>query len=125
MSTLVRRIASHRSIAAIVLAALYFIIASWLSAVALFGTNDGGIWIFMDWIYWPASTVVGWVRLLVKNIVPSGILHELPFASFSMLNAFDVSCCIIVGTFWYYFLVKTLSFVIANWSTLLKGFRRV
>lgn len=121
MITIFRNLRGHKSTAALAVAGLYFAVAVILAAIALFGDNDGGTWIFMDWIYWPASVVVGWLRESIKMIIPSNILHESPSPALSILNIFDASCCIIIGSIWYYLVVRTLSFIIVNAST---GFRR-
>jgi hypothetical protein len=102
---------NFRSTAAIVTAGVYTAVSTTMFASAIFGRHDGGVWFFMDWIYWPASIVVNILRRVLKNLFSSDILHGFPSPSFSLLNIFDGVSCIVVGAIWYYFLVKLIFFL--------------
>lgn len=101
---------NFRSKAAIVTAGVYAAVSTTMFASAIFGRHDGGVWFFMDWIYWPASILVNILRRGLKHLFSSDILHGVPSPSFSLLNIFDGVSCIVAGALWYYFLVKLISF---------------
>jgi hypothetical protein len=75
------------------LAAIYLVLASYFVWVVLFGRNDGGIWLFMYFSYWPASILDLLLRETLKDFLPM---------NGSLLGVFDMSMCVVLGTFWYY-----------------------
>jgi hypothetical protein len=97
---------------------LYLVISLGLSVIALFGNNDGGVWFFLDFIYWPFSKVTLILRTAFKDIVPNVVLHAELFSSVTILNALDVFCSIVAGGVWYFFVSKLVFFLFSRWRSI-------
>jgi hypothetical protein len=111
---LVQEFRSFRSPWPLRVSLLYLVIAIYLSAIALFGDNDGGVWFFLDFIYWPFSKVMLLLRTALREIIPSAVLHAELFSSVTILNVFDILCSIIAGSVWYFVVTKIVVFLFSK-----------
>jgi hypothetical protein len=89
---------------------VYFLFALWVAYQAFFVRPDGGMWYFMDFMYWPVSQGVLWIGCLLKKAIPLDVLHEFPTPRFSLIYIYDSLTFIVVGTLWYYWLTKSIVF---------------
>jgi hypothetical protein len=100
---------AFRSSMARTVAGVYFGISVCISMYVIWGHNDGGVWFYMLALYFPFSMI----DVLIQT------LAQLFFQEFIMkwLWIVDLLMFVVGGTFWYYILVKTLAFRLANHSS--------
>lgn len=91
-----------RSPVACMVAAIYCCFSLCISAYAIWGNNDGGVWFFMLIFYFPFSILDVLVQVLVQLFFGVNVIKWLP--------AFDLFMFVVGGTFWYYMLSKAIAF---------------
>jgi hypothetical protein len=97
-----------------IVASIYFLLALWIAYQALFVRSDGGLWYFMDYMYWPASQGVLWLGCFLKKFIPLNVLHEFPSSRVSLIYIYDSLMFIVLGTLWYYWLTKGIIFAFSR-----------
>jgi hypothetical protein len=90
-----------------IVGAIYAFVAFFITVEAIcFPQSDGGEWIILDLLYWPASEATRITRHFLKTVLPHQILYGFPSEKYCCFDLYNGICAIAIGVAWYYLLVK-------------------
>lgn len=110
-----RQFRQFKSRTAFIVASVYCIFAILVVLRAIIWGDEGLIALFMIFMYWPISLIVllfstALFDLLIHYIPSLSIIYNIPIPA----DIYFGLCCIIIGTVWYYYLVKTVMFLLSR-----------